>query len=134
MKMKDGDGAPLPTRAEWFAYLMEHDEASAEFTGLWYWDYLEGCEWARLLSVRPQYGNKCDWSELKGPDWVFLLGRQPQFVDYCDWDALDVCDWRALLGLQPQFASRFKEHVVSGVRYWYDDYDDCTSIMWGGDR
>ena len=131
MQIKDGDVAPLPTKAEWFAHLMKHEEASAEFTGLWYWEILEGCEWARLLSVRPQYGDKCDWSELKGPDWVFLLNRQPQFVKYCNWDELDGRDWRALLELQPQFANRFKEQVVSGVRYWYDDYDDCTSIMWG---
>ncbi len=128
MKVKDDDGAPLHSKAEWFAHLMEREEAAAEFKGLWYWDCLDGEEWARLLSVRPQYDNKCDWWKLNGPDWVTLLDRQPQFADRCDWDKLDGRDWRALLGLQPQFADLFKEQIVDGVRYWYDDY---AAIMWG---
>jgi hypothetical protein len=49
-----------------------------------------GFAWARILSRRPEFADRCDWSKLKPLAWRQLLMRQPQFADKCDkWDGMN---------------------------------------------
>ena len=61
-------------------------EMAVYFTG---WDQLGGFAWARILSRRPEFADRCDWSKLKPLAWRQLLMRQPQFADKCDkWEGV----------------------------------------------
>ena len=41
-------------------------EVAERFTG---WDQLGGFAWARILSRRPEFADRCDWSKLKMRVW-----------------------------------------------------------------
>ena len=62
---------------EWEQLLAERPEAAEHFAR---WDLLGGFAWARLLSRRPEFADKCDWRRLKPVAWMQLLRRQPQFA------------------------------------------------------
>jgi hypothetical protein len=64
--------------------IVANPEMAVYFTG---WDQLGGFAWARILSRRPGFADRCDWSKLKPLAWRQLLMRQPRFADKCDkWD------------------------------------------------
>ena len=70
----------------WEHLIVSTPEMAAQFTG---WDQLGGFAWARILSRRPEFADRCDWSKLKPLAWIQLLRRQPQFADKCDkWDEM----------------------------------------------
>ena len=41
---------------------MAKPETAERFTG---WNELGGIAWARILSRRPEFADRCDWSKLK---------------------------------------------------------------------
>lgn len=80
MKTLDTSAFPPQTAenvGEWEQLLAERPEAAERFTR---WDLLGGFAWARLLSRRPEFADKCDWRKLKPMAWRQLLLRQPQFA------------------------------------------------------
>ena len=65
----------------WERLIVAKPEMAEHFTS---WDQLGGFSWARILSRRPEFADRCDWSKLKPLAWQQLLMRQPQFADKCD--------------------------------------------------
>ena len=51
-----------------------------QFTG---WDQFVGFAWARFLSRRPEFADRCDWSKLKPLAWRQLLMRMRNFLASC---------------------------------------------------
>lgn len=80
--MNTSEPSTLPLQTEenvwkWERILAERPEEAAHFTR---WDMFRGFAWARLLSRRPEFADKCDWRKLKPLAWRQLLIRQPQFA------------------------------------------------------
>ena len=38
---------------------------------------LSGSQWGKLISLAPEYADKCNWDNLNGSDWAALLQKQP---------------------------------------------------------
>lgn len=76
------DASTLPPQREenvweWEWLLAERPEAAEHFTR---WDLFGGFAWVRLLSLRPEFADKCSWWKLKPMAWRQLLLCQPQFA------------------------------------------------------
>ena len=70
----------------WERLIVAKPEMEEQFAG---WDQFGGFAWARILSRRPEFADRCDWSKLKPLAWRQLLMRQPQFADKCDkWEEM----------------------------------------------
>ena len=65
----------------WERLIVAKPEMAEKFTN---WDQLGGFAWARILSRRPEFADRCDWTKLKPLAWRQLLIRQPQFANKCD--------------------------------------------------
>ena len=78
------------------------------------WNKLNGRNWADLLAKQPQFADKCPWVKLDGGNWANLLREQPQFADKCPWEKLDGRNWANLLREQPQFADKCPWEKLDG--------------------
>ena len=65
----------------WERLIVAASEMAEQFAG---WDQFGGFAWARIMSRRLEFADRCDWSKLKPLAWRQLLMRQPQFADKCD--------------------------------------------------
>ena len=50
----------------WELLIVAKPEMAERFTA---WDQLGGFAWARILSRRPEFADRCDWSKLKPLAW-----------------------------------------------------------------
>ena len=109
------------------------------------WSWFGPKEWAKILSVQPQFADKCKrWKEFGSDEWAEILSRQPQlavhveawggiktdvlsrvlanqpqFADKCDrWGEFDEDDWVRLLCSQPQFSDRCDKWANIGGGAW----------------
>ena len=80
---------PYPSQDDtwaWERLIVVKSEMAEQFAGR---GQLDGFAWARILSRRPEFADRCDWSKLKPLAWLQLLMRRPQFTDKCDkWDGM----------------------------------------------
>lgn len=78
------------------------------------YDCFEGCSWCTLLSVKPEYADKCDWNKFDDFDWWCIVDDAPQFADKCPWDKLDADQWYYLLMNHPKFAGKCDWNKIGG--------------------
>ena len=64
--------------------LLRNKEFSAEFD----FALLDGTKIAELLSLAPEYTDKCDLTRLTTGNWLYLILKQPQFSEKCPWETL----------------------------------------------
>jgi hypothetical protein len=64
--------------------LLRNKEFSAEFD----FALLDGTKIAELLSLAPEYTDKCDLTRLTTGNWLYLILKQPQFSEKCSWETL----------------------------------------------
>ena len=83
------------------------------------WEILDGDDWMQLLSAQPQFADRCPWEKFDGGGWTVLLSERPQFADRCPWEKLDGRNWAKLLCGQPQFADRCPWEKMEGGYWWW---------------
>ena len=72
--------------------------------------------WERLIGVKPEMAEHfTGWNELGGFAWARILSRRPEFADRCNWSKLKPLAWRQLLQRQPQFADKWEFEFESGM-------------------
>ena len=80
-----------------------------------------------FLRQNPQcfhiYDEKNLWKNFSGMDWNLVLSVYPQFADRCDavggWAKIDHFIWEYLLFMQPQFIEKFLEYMNNkDFNYW----------------
>lgn len=112
-------------RLGWAHLLAEHPEMEEFFLrnsccdeGAQAWSIFDGDCWASLLSVQPQFADKCDFKLLKkmSYNWPKLILAQPQFEDKCDWDSLAPDSWVTLLSKKPELVEKFETTKCKGKR------------------
>ena len=82
------------------------------------WKKFDVYQWKRLLSVWPQFAEKCPWGKFDGSDWASLLESQPQFAKDCPWGKLVGSDWAYLLATHPQFAEKCDDYGKLSGEDW----------------
>ena len=80
-------------------------------------EYLDACDWAKILLLHPALGSKVPWENLKWHGhkeirlaWMKLLVSFPKFAKYCHWPIFyshtgenNPNEWIKLLQLRPEF-------------------------------
>lgn len=81
------------------------------------WKDFKPSEWGTILSMQPQFADKCDWSKMDSRSVVEILCKQPQLADRYDIaKKLTESEWADLLAAQPQFVEQFESAKVKKAK------------------
>ena len=107
--------------AELVKALIKDNSLASEFDRLYLWDEIDPWEWCNLLSVQPQFADKCDWSGMWANNYEYYYEcyvYDDEYEDFEDWE--EECgedyseDWKKLLLKQPQLAEYFTAVLWDG--------------------